>query len=147
MTPKLCAANVWPVRPKPHDHFVEHEQDAVRIADLAQPLEISLGRHEAAARSGDRLDEARGDVLGAVEVDEADEILGELDAVRAFALREEVFLEMRVPHVRDAGQRRAELAAVVDEARQRDAAEVRRRDRRARARRTSLRPPCPRAWW
>ena len=85
------------------DHFVEHQQDAVRIADLAQPLEVALRRHEAAARPGDRLDEARGDVLGAVEVHEPDEILGELDAVRAFALREVVFLEMRMPHVRDAG--------------------------------------------
>ena len=83
VTPKLCAANVWPGAAEAADHFVEHEQDAVRIADLAQPLEISLGRHEAAARPGDRLDEARGDVLGAVEGDEAGEIVGELDAVRA----------------------------------------------------------------
>ena len=106
------------------DDLVEHEQDAVRVADLAQSLEIALGRHEAAGRAGDRLDEARGDVLGAVQVDEAHEILGELDAVRAFAPREEVLLEVRVPHVRDPGQPGTELAAVVDEARQRDAAEV-----------------------
>ena len=52
------------------------------------------------------------------------EVFGELGAVRAFALGEEVFLEMRVPHVRDARQPRSELAAVVDEARQRDAAEI-----------------------
>ena len=106
------------------DHLVEHEQDAVRVADLAQALQVALGRHEAAGRAGDRLDEARGDVLGAVEVHEAREVFGELDAVRAFAPREEVLLEVRVPHVRDAGQPGSEFAAVVDEARQRDAAEV-----------------------
>ena len=124
MTPKLCAANVLAGAAEAADHFVEHEQDAVRIADLAQPLRVSLGRHEAAARSGDRLDEARRDILGAVEGDEAGEIVGELDPVRAFALGEEVFLEMRVPHVRDARQSRPELATIVDEPRQRDAAEA-----------------------
>src|SRR4029453_9929775 len=63
---------------------------------------------------GDRLDEARGDVVGAIEIYEANEVLGELDAVRAFAFGEEILLEMRVPHVRDARQSRAVLAPVVD---------------------------------
>jgi hypothetical protein len=106
------------------DHFVEHQQDAVRIADLAQAHEVALRRHEAAARPGDRLDEAGGDVLGAIEIHEPEEILGELDAMRAFALREVVFLEMRMPHVCDRRQPRPELAAVVDETGQRDAAKA-----------------------
>ena len=67
------------------DHLVEHEQDAVRVADLAQALQVALRRHQAAGRAGDRLDEAGGDVLGAVEIDEAHQVLGQLDAVRAFA--------------------------------------------------------------
>src|SRR5207253_9160822 len=39
--------------------FVEHEEDAVLIADVAHALQVALGRHEAARRSRDRLDEAR----------------------------------------------------------------------------------------
>ena len=124
VTPKLCAAKVCPVRPKPRDHLVEHQQDAVRVADLAQALEVALRRHEAAGGAGDRLDEAGGDVLRAVQVDDPHEVVGEFGAVRAFARREEVLLEVRVPHVGDARQARAELAPVVDEPRQRDAAEV-----------------------
>ena len=102
VTPKLCAANAWPGAPEAGDHLVEHEQDAVRVADLAQPLQIALRRHQAAGRPGDRLDEARGDVLRAVQVDEAHQVLGELDAVRAFARLKEVLLDVRVAHVGDA---------------------------------------------
>ena len=124
VTPKLCAAKVCAGAAEAGDHFVEDEQDAVLVADLAQPRQIALRRHQAAGRAGDRLDEARRDVLGAVQVDEAHEVLGELDAVRAFARREAVLRDVRVPHVRNARQRRAEPAAVVDHARQRHAAEV-----------------------
>ncbi len=106
------------------DHLVEHQQDAVLVADFPQPLEIALGRNEHAGRSRDRLDEARGDVLRAVEIDEALQVLGQVGAVRAFAGREPVLGQVRVAHVRDAGQRGTEAAAVVDQARQRNAAEV-----------------------
>src|SRR4030095_15943558 len=106
------------------DPFVEPEQDSGGVADFAQALQIALRRNEAAARTGDRLDETGGDVLGAVEGPEADEVLRELDAVRAFAAGEIVLLDVRVTHVRDAWHSATELATVVDETRQRDAAEV-----------------------
>ena len=106
------------------DHLVEHEQDAVRVADLAQAREVALGRHEAAGRAGDRLDDAGGDVLGAVEVDHPQQVVGQLGAVRAFALGAVILLHVRVAHVGDAGHAGAELAPVVDEPRQRDAAEI-----------------------
>ncbi len=100
------------------DHLVEHQQDTVLVADFPQPLEIALGRNENAGRSGDRLDEARGDVLRAVEIDEALQVVGEIGAVRALAGRKAVLGQVRVAHVRDARKRRAEAAAVVDQARQ-----------------------------
>ena len=106
------------------DHFVEYQQDPVLVADFAQPLQVTLRRHQAAGRAGDRFDEARGDVLGTVEIDEAHQVLGEFGAMRAFALGEEVLLEVRMPHMGDAGQPRPELAAVVDQPRQRHATEI-----------------------
>ena len=96
----------------------------MRVADFAQPLQIALRRHEATGRAGDRLDETRRDVFGAIQIDESGEVVGQLHAMGAFAARKEILLEMRMPHVRNAGQRRAELAPVVDHARQRDAAEI-----------------------
>src|SRR5438105_4681299 len=65
------------------DHFIEYENNSVRIADLADPFEIALRRDETAGRAGDGLDEACGDVFSAVEIDEARKIFGKLDAVRA----------------------------------------------------------------
>ena len=41
------------------------------VADLAQTLEIALGRHQHAGRARDRLNEASGDGAGAVEIDKA----------------------------------------------------------------------------
>ena len=86
--------------------------------------EIALRRHETAGGAGDRLDEARGDVLGAVQIDEPRKVIGEVGAVRALAGRVQVLLQVRVPHVHDAGDARTVLAPVVDDAGQRDAAEV-----------------------
>ena len=106
------------------DHFIEHEQDAVLVADLAHALEIAFWRHQAAGRPGDRLDETGGDILRAVESDEALQIVGQLRTMSAFAACEEVLLEMGMAHVRDPGQRRSELAPVVDDAGKCHAAEV-----------------------
>ena len=47
------------------------------------------------------------------------QIFGELDTVRAFAAAGTVLRDVRVAHVRDAGQRRAEPAPVVDDSGQR----------------------------
>ena len=109
---------------EPRDHLIENEQDAVLVADVAQPLQIALGRHEAAGGTRDGLDEARGDVLRAEEVDETHEVLGQFHAVRAFALREAVRGQERMAHVRDARERGTELAAIVDHPGQRYAAEI-----------------------
>ena len=109
------------------DNFVEHQQNAVRVADLPQSLQVTLRRHQHAGRAGDRLDEAGSDVLGAVQIDEAHP--DRRPARRHALLRQRpnmVFslLQMRVPHVDHARQGRAEAAPVVYHAGQRDAAEI-----------------------
>ncbi len=53
------------------DHLVEHQQDAVLRADVAQPREIALRRHQHPARGRDRVDHHRGDVGGVVQRDDA----------------------------------------------------------------------------
>ena len=124
VTSKLCAANACPVRPQP----VITSSNTSRIPCWSQisrrRFEVPLRRHQHAGGPGDRLDEARRDVLGAVHRDDAREILGQLGAVLALARHEEILLDVRVAHVRDAREPRAVLAAVVREARQRHAAEV-----------------------
>ena len=107
------------------DDFVEDEQNAVAVADLAQPLEIALGRNEHARRSGNRLDDDRGDGLGAVLGDHVLERVGEMRAVRGLSAR--VRIARRIVRVRkmiDCGQRlRRELLAIRFDAADGDAAE------------------------
>ena len=109
------------------DHFVEDEQDAVLVADRAQPLEIAFRRNQHAGRSRHRLDDDRGDVRRVVQRDDARlELVGEMRAPRRLAARERVLLEVvRVRQVIDVRQQVAERLAVVRDAADRDAAEVR----------------------
>ena len=63
------------------DHLVEDQQDAVLLGDLAQLLEIALGRDQHARRAGHRLDDHRRDGRGIVQRDDPLELVGELRAV------------------------------------------------------------------
>ena len=56
--------------------------------DLAQALEVAFGRDEHAGRSGDRLDDHRGDGLGAVQVHEPLQVVSQLVARLALAAGE-----------------------------------------------------------
>ena len=80
------------------DHLVEDEQNSVLVADLAEPLEIPLGRHQAARGAGDGLDEAGGDGGGPVHLAEPLQIVGQLGACNGLALCEAVFGEPGVAH-------------------------------------------------
>jgi TetR/AcrR family transcriptional regulator len=107
------------------DDLVEDEQDAVLVADLAQPLEVALRRHEHAGRARHRLDDEGGDGRGIVQRDDALELVGELGAVLGQAAGEGVAGGIvRVPDVVDAGEQSAEHLAVGDDPADRDAAEV-----------------------
>ena len=107
------------------DDLVENQQNAVLLGDLAQPLEIALRRRQHAGRSRHRLDDHGGDGRGAVQVDQAFELLGEMRAIFRLALGEGLLLAViGVRQVIDAGQQRAEHLAVVDDAADRGAAEA-----------------------
>ena len=62
------------------------------LGDLAQPLEIALGRRQHAGRAGHRLDDDGGDGGGAVQIDEPLQLVGELRAVFRLALAEGLLL-------------------------------------------------------
>ena len=65
------------------DDLVEDQQDAVPVADLAQPLQIAERRHQHAGRSGHRLDDHGGDGVRAVQRDQRFERVGEMRALLA----------------------------------------------------------------
>ena len=107
------------------DDLVEDQQDAVLVADRAQPLEVALGRRQIAGRAGARLDDHGGDGRGIVQGNQPLELVGKLGAVLGLATGEGVpGRQMGMRQVIDSRQHRAELLAVVDHAADRDAAEA-----------------------
>ena len=125
MTPKRSAAKAWPETAEAGDDLVENQQDAVLGADLAQALQVALGRRQHAGRTGHRLDDDGGDGRGVVQRHQALEIVGQMGAPLGFATGEGLFLAViGVRQVIDAGQHGAEPLAVGDHAADRDAAEV-----------------------
>ena len=107
------------------DDLVEDQQDAVLVADRAQPLQVALGRGQHAGRARHRLDDHGGDGRGVVQRDDALELVGEMRAPVRLALAEGLVLAVvGGRQVIDAGQQRAEEFAVVDDAADRNAAEA-----------------------
>ncbi|MDR6354590.1 hypothetical protein Q3H58_001261 [Pseudomonas psychrotolerans] len=68
------------MRPKAGDDLVEDQQDVVLGADLAQALQIAHRRHDHPGRTGHGLDDDRGDVGGVVQLDQLEQLVGQLDA-------------------------------------------------------------------
>ncbi len=102
--------------PEGCDHLVEDQDNAVPVANLAQAPEIADRRHEHPRRSRHRLDDHRGDRLGAVQIDEALEIVGKLGTMLGESSGKGVAFDVvRVPQIIDPGQPAAERAPVVDE--------------------------------
>ena len=110
---------------EPGDDLVEDEQNAVFVADLAQPLQIALGRGQDPGRARHRLDDHRGDGRGVVQRDDPLERVGEMGAPFRLALGEGLMLAIigRGKMI-DAGQQRTEELAIVDHAADRNAAEA-----------------------
>src|SRR5580704_5802676 len=73
---------------KAGDHFVEDQQNAVAVADRAQPFEITFGRWQHAGRAGHRLDDDGGNGGSIMQRDEAFEIVGEMRAPLRLTLGE-----------------------------------------------------------
>ena len=70
------------------DDFVENQQNAVAIADLAQALEIADGRHQNAGGAGHRLDNKCGNIAGVVQRAQALQVVGQMGAPARLAARE-----------------------------------------------------------
>ena len=107
------------------DDFVEDQQNAVLLGDLAQPLEVALRRRQHAGRSRHRFHDHGGDGGGAMQIDQPLQLVGEMRAIFRLALAEGLLVAVvGVRKVIDAGQKRAEHLAVVDDAAHRGAAEA-----------------------
>jgi hypothetical protein len=107
------------------DDFVEDQQDAVLGANLAQALQVALGRDQHAGRSRHRFDDDGGDGRGVVQRDDAFQLVGQFGAVFRLAARVRILRQVvRVRQVVDARQQRAEGLAVVADAAHRQAAEA-----------------------
>ena len=117
------------------DDLVEDQQDAVLVADRAQPLQIALGRRQHAGRARHRLDDDGGDGRGVVQRDDALELVGEMRAPLGLALGEGLLLAIvGRRQVIDAGQQRAEDTCGWRRCRRPRCRRSRRRDSRARGR-------------
>jgi hypothetical protein len=108
------------------DHLVEDQQDPVLGADLAQALEIALGRNDHAGGALHRLDDHRGDGRGVVQRHDALELVRQMRAPFRLTLRiGHVRRIVRMLQVIDAVQhRRREHLARRQQAADRDAAEA-----------------------
>src|SRR3546814_8579515 len=69
-----------------------------------QALQVALGRHQRAGRPGDRLDDAAGDGIGAVQIDEALQVFRQLGAGLRLADHELVIGKLGVAQVQAARQ-------------------------------------------
>ena len=84
--------------PEAGDHLVEHQHDAVAVADGAQPLQIALRRQDHPGRAGHRFDEHRGNGGGVVQGDQPFQVVGELHSESGQAARIRIALQIqRVP--------------------------------------------------
>ncbi|MNO37167.1 hypothetical protein D3C76_272460 [compost metagenome] len=86
------------------DHFVEHQQDAVAVANVAQALEVASRWYIDADGTGDGLDKARRDAVRTVGGDDALEVAGQVCALGRFAQLITLFFLPGVAHVTDVGQ-------------------------------------------
>jgi hypothetical protein len=110
--------------PEAGDHLVEDEQDAVLVADLAQALEVALGRRQDARGARDRLHDHRRDGGGVVDVDDAQQLVGQVPAPGRLAAAVGLVGEVvRGGHVVDVGQQVSVGRAVLGDAAHGDAAE------------------------
>ena len=111
--------------PEPGDDFVKNQQNAVGVANLAQALQIALGRDQHAGGTSHRLDDDSGNRRGVVQFYHPLQIVGKFSAVFRHPAGKRVALDiMGVANVVGAGKHCAEHFAVGADAAHRDAAEI-----------------------
>ncbi len=88
----------------------------MRVADLAQPFQIALWRHQHAGGAGNRLDDTGGDGVGTVQTDDTLQVIGKLGTTFGLTLAEAVLGQPGVAHVRNAGQSGPEHLAILHHA-------------------------------
>ena len=137
------AAEPVPEPPPRADHLVGDQQHAVAVADLAHALEVAVLRHEAAAAVLDRLEDHRGDRVGALELDRLLDRVGRPQRVAVFAASGRSSCSARA--CRPASAARTARAAAAG--RWRSAPPSRRRGRRGCARSACGGSCSPRAAW
>ena len=98
------------------DHLVGDHQHVVAVADLAHPLEVAVGRDEAAAGVLDRLEDHRGDRLGPLEDDPLLDRVGRPERVAVLGPA----VDVGVGDVAAARRQRLELAAQLGDAGRRE---------------------------
>ena len=101
------------MRPKPGDHLVEAQQDAVAVAQLAHALEVAGGRHERAARVLDRLDDHHRDRARAGLLDRGLEVVEQEAGEVLLGLVRRAVEAVRVGHVDHVRHKRLERDAQV----------------------------------
>ena len=107
VTPKKSAAKVERSPAETGYDLVEDQKDAVPVANRPDPFQISLRGDKHSRRSGNRLDDHRGDRRGVVQGDHTLQVVGELFAVFREPARKGVLRGVvRVPDVICADQQR-----------------------------------------
>src|SRR3546814_7772737 len=96
--------------------FKQYAAYELRISDWSSDVcssdLIAPRRRQHADRAGDRLDDAGGDGIAAMQVDHALQVVGEIGTMLALPQHEAVFRNMGMAQMRDAGHAKAEHVTV-----------------------------------
>ena len=111
--------------PEAGDHLVEDQQDVVLVADLAEPTQVALGRHEDAGGARHGLHDHCGNGGGVVQRRQPLQVVRQMRAPLGLAAAEGLVLQVvGVADMIDAGQQAAVEHAVLDDAADGGAAEI-----------------------
>src|SRR6185295_3518181 len=105
----VLAGKHFPGAPYARLHFIENQQNAVAIAELAQARQKSIGRYQVATFALNRLDQDRGDFAGRHVADEQAVLYIVKDGLTLILAREQRSVSIWKRHVGDTRHGRATL--------------------------------------